>query len=390
VSGRIPVLLLALSLASLVPAGAAAQAAQTAQTVEHGTGERATSDSIGLPSAPPIRNAGDLIALIDQAAPILRRHAGIDAAPSATSAEFYNRRRLTYQRMRRAAQYGYANAQYNLARLLLRDVAIEQNRSEAAEWLQRSAERGYLRAQLLLGYLALRGGSGNDGSPDLARAELWWWAAELQNNTLAKSVRERLAPLMRARDVSGARRLKSAFRSLLPLLPRAIRGSAMDRSEANESFRQAAASGDLNSLLGALSQGVDVDGRDTEGKTAMINAAWRGRDEIVKILLDRGADIEIPDNRARTPLIWGAINGRGGIVLPLIDAGADPGRTDKGGVSALMRAAWNGHLEVVDHLLKGGADPAQRDEKGLTALDYATREGHRKIISRLRNAAPVH
>jgi uncharacterized protein len=378
-SGRIHVLiLLALSLAVMISVGATAQ-----------TGEHSTNDSVTLPFDRPVRNIGDLIGLIDHAAPVLRRHAGINRTPSKTSAENRRRPQFLYQRMRRAARFGHANAQYNLARLLLRGAGTDQNKTKATEWLQRSAERGYLRAQLLLGYLATRGGTGNDESPDLARAELWWWAAELQNNKLAKAVRKKLGPLMRARDVSLARRLKSEFKSLLPLLPHAVRGNAIDRSKTNGSFRNAAASGDVKSLLETLSQGADVDGRDKEGRTAMINAAWRGRGEIVKILLDRGADIEISDNRARTPLIWGAINGQAKVVQVLIDAGAEPCQTDEDGVSALMRAAWNGHIDIIEHLLKSGADPAQRDANGLTALEYAKREGHRKIISRLRNAAPV-
>jgi len=73
VSGRVHVLiLLALSLALLVPFGAAAQSA-----------ERSTSERISLPLDHPVRNANDLIGLIDKAASLLRHHAVIDdAAPS--------------------------------------------------------------------------------------------------------------------------------------------------------------------------------------------------------------------------------------------------------------------------------------------------------------------
>ena len=81
-------------------------------------------------------------------------------------------------------------------------------------------------------------------------------------------------------------------------MPSSLSGSADEIDAANDSLRNAAASGDVKNLLKALSQGADVDGR-----TAMINAAWRGRSDIVQTLLDHGADIEIADNRARTPMI---------------------------------------------------------------------------------------
>ncbi len=334
----------------------------------------------------PVRNAGELVQTIDLAAPDLRRHAGIDPAPPVTSAAAPRRQAIVHDRMVRAARYGYPNAQYNLARLLLQG---QGHRSDAAEWLQRSAERGYMRAQILLGYLALRSGIASDGMPDLARAELWWWAAELQDNPLARDVRKKLAPLLGARDVSSAHRLKSEYRTLLPLLPRTVAGTALDRNVTNNAFRAAAASGDANRLLDLLVRGADADGQDSEGRTAIINAAWRGHAPIVKILLDRGADIEIADDRLLTPLIWAAVNGQGKVLTALLEAGADPGRADRDGIDALMRAAWNGHIHIVDRLLKSGADPTRQDAKGLTALDYAKREGHKRIVARLQSALPV-
>ena len=367
--------LLALPPAQLVAAGTLAQPVRSPS--ENGVPRFFDS---------PVHNAGELVRLIDRAVPDLRRHAGIDPAPPRTSAAARRRQAVVHDRMIRAAHYGYPNAQYNLARLLLQGTGRP---SDAAEWLQRSAERGYMRAQILLGYLALRVGTASDGTPDLVRAELWWWAAELQDDPLARDFRKKLAPLLGPRDVSSAHRLKSEYRTLLPLLPRTVSGSPLDRSETNSSFRTAAAAGDVKRLLDLLVLGADADSQDSEGRTAMINAAWRGHAPIVKILLDRGSDVEIADNHRFTPLIWAAVNGQGKVLTTLLDAGADPGRADRDGIDALMRAAWNGHLDIVDRLLKSGADTARQDAKGLSALDYAKREGHKRIVARLQSALPV-
>lgn len=291
--------------------------------------------------------------------------------------------------MQRAAQHGNANAQFTLAKMLLNGEGRERNVEEAKTWLHRSAENGYVRAQLLLGYLAARGGKESDGVPDLATADMWFWAASRKNYQIANDIRARLVPLMRSDEVLRARRMKSSFTSMLALLPSGMSGSADELDAANDSLRNAAAAGNVNDLLKALSQGADVDGKDDDGRTAMINAAWRGRSDVIQILLDHGADIAISDDRGRTPMIWGAINGQTKVVRALLDAGAEPNRSDEEGVTALMRAAWNGHRAIVDMLLQFGSDPARRDKNGRTALDHAIREGHGEIVARLKNAAPL-
>ena len=346
--------------------------------------------TVTLPSTRSVASVDELIRLIDDTVPILRRNAGIDPS-AAPSAETQRRKRLAHDRMLRAAKHGNANAQYTLARMLMRGEGRERNTAEAKTWLQRSAENGYVRAQLLFGYLAARGGGGGGeevGLPDLATADMWFWAASQKNIQLANDIRSKLVPLMRADEVLRARRMKSRFTSLLALLPSSLSGSADEIDAANDSLRNAAASGDVKNLLKALSQGADVDGMDVDGRTAMINAAWRGRSDIVQTLLDHGADIEIADNRARTPMIWGAINGQAKVVNTLLDAGSEPDRIDEEGTTALMRASWNGHIAIVNALLQEGADPSRRDKNGRTALDYALREGHTEIMNRLKSASP--
>lgn len=357
---------------------------------ENGPGLNA-ADNLRIVTLPPERTVDgveELVRLIDEAVPILRRNAGIDPS-TPPSTETRRRQRLVFDRMQRAAQHGNANAQFTLAKMLLNGEGRERNVEEAKTWLNRSAENGYVRAQLLLGYLAARGGTGSGGVPDLATADMWFWAASRKNYQIANDIRARLVPLMRSDEVLRARRMKSSFTSLLALLPSGMSGSADELDAANDSLRNAAAAGNVNDLLKALSQGADVDGKDDDGRTAMINAAWRGRSDVVQILLDHGADIGISDDRGRTPMIWGAINGQTKVVQALLDAGAEPNHTDEEGVTALMRAAWNGHRAIVNILLQSGSDPARRDKNGRTALDHAVREGHGEIAARLKNAAPL-
>ena len=91
--------------------------------------------------------------------------------------------------------------------------------------------------------------------------------------------------------------------------------------------------------MSALQEGADADNKGAGGRNAIINAAWRGRDHILEIMLENGADIDVADDLGRTPLIWGAINGHRSVVSALLKIGPDPDKRDGEGVTALMRTS---------------------------------------------------
>jgi TPR repeat protein len=52
---------------------------------------------------------------------------------------------------RRAADQGYADAQYNLGVMYGQGQGVEQDFKEAVKWLQKAAEQGHVEAQRVLG-----------------------------------------------------------------------------------------------------------------------------------------------------------------------------------------------------------------------------------------------
>jgi ankyrin repeat protein len=127
-------------------------------------------------------------------------------------------------------------------------------------------------------------------------------------------------------------------------------------------------------------------------------AAWAGRTENIRFLLDHGANIDARDNVGDTALLAsagaGAMSAVGVIytVEPmklLLARGADINARNNNGDTALTLAAATGGYEdlaTVKLLLRSGADPAARNNKGDSALALATRHHRRRIAATLTAA----
>ena len=70
--------------------------------------------------------------------------------------------------------------------------------------------------------------------------------------------------------------------------------------------------------------GVEVDGMDQYGDTALCRAIRSGRVDIVKVLVGEGADVNKAGKEGRTPLILASsLVGKEDVVQVLLEAGAD-------------------------------------------------------------------
>ena len=125
-----------------------------------------------------------------------------------------------------------------------------------------------------------------------------------------------------------------------------------------------------------LAAGAPIDGINGGGNTALVGAAWGGRDAVLVGLLDRGADLASSGARA---LEFAANAGHAAIVRLLVERGVPPDGRNAYGWTPLMTAAWQGHDAVVSCLLALGADRSVKDDAGKTAIDWA-REGNRQRI----------
>jgi ankyrin repeat protein len=124
--------------------------------------------------------------------------------------------------------------------------------------------------------------------------------------------------------------------------------------DSSQDFVTAAKTGDLETVIRLLKDGVDVDATDSKHRaTALMWAAHEGHPEIVKVLIEKGAAID-----ARNPT----------------------------GETALWFSAQKGKIEALKILHENGADSNVIGERGETALDVARKNGHQDIVDYLRQA----
>jgi ankyrin repeat protein len=168
-----------------------------------------------------------------------------------------------------------------------------------------------------------------------------------------------------------------------------------------------------------LQAGADVNGRDREGRTALITAAARRNSihvhtnpargrilhwnretialPVVRLLLEAGADVNAQDATGDTALMKLAdVSPRWcpspvGAVKLLLAAGARLDLRDRTGATALVRAARTGDKQVVRALVEAGADLEDRTEDGSTALIVAAAaQSPAALLPLLRAGAAVN
>ncbi len=127
-----------------------------------------------------------------------------------------------------------------------------------------------------------------------------------------------------------------------------------------------------------------------EGATALMSAAYLGKIELLRDLLQRGVDVASRDIDGFDALMYAANGGQEEAVSLLVERGADPNQIDRDGSTALMLAAQRGDIKIVKRLLVAGADPrTSRKTDGLKAVDFAAGNGHERVAAVLAAAERV-
>ena len=121
----------------------------------------------------------------------------------------------------------------------------------------------------------------------------------------------------------------------------------------------AAAVGDVDRLTELLDGDPDVAGAwSGDGFTPLHLAAYFGRGDAVRLLLDRGADVgAVARNDMQVQPLHSAVAGQHReVVAALLVAGADPNARQQGGFTPLMAAEQHEDEDMVRLLMDHGAE----------------------------------
>ncbi|OUM66014.1 hypothetical protein PIROE2DRAFT_41183, partial [Piromyces sp. E2] len=115
--------------------------------------------------------------------------------------------------------------------------------------------------------------------------------------------------------------------------------------------------------------GIDLDGFDNDGKTALTIACEKGDEKLGIKLIEHGANINQPNKYGDTPIIIASKNFNEKLFLYLIEHGAEVNITDKCGNTPLIIECQNTYrFTIIETLIKYGADPNIKNIYGSTAL----------------------
>jgi TPR repeat protein len=201
----------------------------------------------------------------------------------------------------RAAAAGVADSQFELSIFFDKGIGGDADPAAARVWEQRAADQGHGRALLNLGSWAAMG---THGPVDMAKAVAYYERAAAAGYADAA---DRLSK-MYVRGAGVEEDISAGSRWHMIAYYLGIRGdddgdagSDDDDDDASDGgevgvvtpdmrMHMAVHADDVDALKAAIADGADVESLDPIDRTALLAAAWDGKLEIVRALLDAGAD----------------------------------------------------------------------------------------------------
>jgi ankyrin repeat protein len=155
----------------------------------------------------------------------------------------------------------------------------------------------------------------------------------------------------------------------------------------NSRLIDAARTQDAAAVRGLLKQKSDVNGRSSDGSTALLWAAHWSDVEMAELLLDAGARADAVNDFGVSPLSEACLNGNAALVRLLLRNGANPNLAIATGETPVMTCARTGSADAVRALIESGADVNTKEpSQSQTALMWATAEKHPDVVKVLIDA----
>jgi len=199
----------------------------------------------------------------------------------------------------------------------------------------------------------------------------------------------------------------------------------MSQKELIAQFLNAAELGNLENLKQCLSDGVDINATNRQGRTAVTLASLHKKYDCVEYLIAAGADINQQDQTCFNPFLLSCLNNDLTLLRLVLPANPDLNCLSRFGGVGITPASEKGHVEIVRELvthtdinvnhtnfvgwtplleaivlndggakqqeivkllLDHGANPHMTDKYGKSPLELAREKGYQEIAELLVNA----
>mmetsp|Transcript_35640 Transcript_35640/g.107222 ORF Transcript_35640/g.107222 Transcript_35640/m.107222 type:complete len:319 (-) Transcript_35640:347-1303(-) len=163
--------------------------------------------------------------------------------------------------------------------------------------------------------------------------------------------------------------------------------SSPPRSDTTESRRggvgAAAAAAAASLVDGYVS--ISLSGKDASERLLRECSASR-MVHVARLLAIDGVDVDVRDSAGRTALMVGASHGVEPVVAALVDAGAAVDAVAPDGSTATFAASSRGHADALQALIQGGGDVDKPRRDGATPAYAAAYWGHAEALGLLLDA----
>lgn len=144
---------------------------------------------------------------------------------------------------------------------------------------------------------------------------------------------------------------------------------------------------DLSTVQKLIQNGADVDELDANRDAPLVMAAYKGYNQIVKLLLESGADVRAVDPGMKaTALHAAAYAGRTEAAKLLIEHHIDINKQGpNNGYTALHDAIWQDNVEIVKLLLAANANLNLLSNDGKSPLEFAKSKNRKEIVTLIQS-----
>ena len=128
-----------------------------------------------------------------------------------------------------------------------------------------------------------------------------------------------------------------------------------------------------------LEHNANVNIQTDRGETPLYWCAFKGNENLCRLLLEHNANVNIQTDRGETPLYWCAFKGNENLCRLLLEHNANVNIQTDRGETPLYWCAFKGNENLCRLLLEHNADVNFQDNHGCTLLHLCARDGNENL-----------